>query len=466
MKDPRPAIDAAIGGLLVAVTVLVILREWEIASPPWIEPIAVVVLAAILATTVRFSRLVFVLVAAAMGALALATRPDAPQLLGHALRTTGFIAAFFAALATLRHAAATSPAIQRCGQYLSDQPPGRRYGALTVGGMAFALLLNYGAIALLGSLATAATGREPDREIRETRLRRMLLAIQRGFIATLPWSPMSFSVAITSTVVHGVSWGDVVLFCAVNGAIVALTGWAMDSIFKPRLSGPRPARVQIAAGEWRAVLPLVGLLALLAALVAVFNALTGIHVIGLVLLIVPAIAVAWLGLQDRRDHPLASIGRHARDFAGTELPHYRAEITLLMMAGFIGTLGAQLIGPWIEAAGIDLSTLPGWLVLVALVWLIPVLGQLGMNPILAVSLIAPLLPEPAALGISPVAVFTAITGGWAISGITSPYTATTLLIGNFAGISAQRVGLVWNGAFAATCAALVSAWAVTLGVLL
>ena len=82
MKDPRPAIDAAIGGLLVAVTVLVILREWEISSPPWIEPIAVVVLAAILATTVRFSRLVFVLVAAAMGALALATRPDAPSFWG------------------------------------------------------------------------------------------------------------------------------------------------------------------------------------------------------------------------------------------------------------------------------------------------------------------------------------------------------------------------------------------------
>ncbi|HXK58060.1 MAG TPA: hypothetical protein PLZ16_15590, partial [Gammaproteobacteria bacterium] len=87
-------------------------------------------------------------------------------------------------------------------------------------------------------------------------------------------------------------------------------------------------------------------------------------------------------------------------------------------------------------------------------------GQVGMNPILAVSLVAPLLPDAAGLGIAPTALVVAITAGWTLSGISSPYTATTLLIGHFAGISATRVGLRWNGFYTLTCGTLLSAWVV------
>jgi hypothetical protein len=73
---------------------------------------------------------------------------------------------------------------------------------------------------------------------------------------------------------------------------------------------------------------------------------------------------------------------------------------------------------------------------------------------------APILPSPAALGVTPTAVMVAITAGWTMSGASSPYTATTMLIGNFAGKSAMYVGLRWNGAYTLiTCAAL-SVWVV------
>ena len=144
-----------------------------------------------------------------------------------------------------------------------------------------------------------------------------------------------------------------------------------------------------------------------------------------------------------------------------ELPGYRGELTLLMMAGYIGTTGAQLLTPVILDAGFDPSVLPPWAILVAFVWLIPLAGQIGMNPILAVTFIAPLIPSAADLGVEPTAIVVALTAGWAMSGATSPFTATTLLIGSFADISALRVGLVWNGGYAMVCGAALSLWVVT-----
>ncbi|MFP4538739.1 MAG: hypothetical protein ACLFPA_10615, partial [Dichotomicrobium sp.] len=85
-------------------------------------------------------------------------------------------------------------------------------------------------------------------------------------------------------------------------------------------------------------------------------------------------------------------------------------------------------------------------------------GLMGMNPILSVSLMAPLLPPAEAMGITPAAIIVAITSGWALSGASSPYTATTLLSGTIAEVSAWRIGLAWNGAYTLICGVLLSVW--------
>ncbi|WP_249138866.1 hypothetical protein [Actibacterium sp. MT2.3-13A] len=445
------------GGLLVAIAGLVVLVEWggEFAAPllPWL----VVLVTAILAVQVRPGRYAFVLVAAAL-TLALA-RFD-PNWAGAAkkgLRTAAFIAAFFSALASLRSAAETSPSIRRGGRFLAQQPPGRRYLALTLGGQMFALLLNYGSIALLGSLATASANEEQDEEIRRHRMRRMLLAIQRAFTSTLPWSPLSFAVAISIALIPGASWAQAVIPGVVTSVLMAGTGWALDSIFKPRLSRPRPASAP-PEGSWALLLPLVMLLAILVSSIVVLHFATGIRVVGLVMLIVPMIALSWVLLQTRQAEPGRRFGRRLSDYAFVELPKYRGEIVLLMMAGYIGTVGAPLLKPLLVGLGLDLSALPTSLVLISFVWIIPLAGQIGMNPILAVTLIAPLIPSAEALGVTPTAIIVAITSGWALSGVTSPFTATTLLIGSFARVSARHVGLRWNRAYALITALILSVW--------
>nr|WP_245396603.1 hypothetical protein [Jiella sonneratiae] len=430
--------------MLVLLWLAVIIHEWFGVGPA--APVAAVGLLAFIVVATPFapfSRKAFVGIGLVLSAAAVALLPDWPDVLEKAATQGAFIATFFVALASLRNPASASPAIERCGQYLASQPPGKRYAALTVGGHLFALILNYGSITLLGGLTEAIAGKEANAEIREIRNRRMLLAVQRGLCASLCWSPLAFATAITTTVVAGCSWGGLAPYALLVAALFMVTGWALDTIHKPKLSGPPPPRTD-PIGSYRDLAPLVALLVLLFALVGSFEYLTGLAVTSIVTLFVPLISVAWIAHVSGN---LSETARRVRRLAFVELPSYRSELVLLVMAGVIGTLGAALIQPLASGRALDLSSVPTWLVLVAPVFVVPILGQLGMNPILSVSMLAPLLPAPASLGIAPNLFAAAITAGWALAGATSPFTATTLLVGRLGHTSALTVGLVWNRAF-------------------
>lgn len=455
-------IDRAIGSLLVVLTLVVAAHEWGLPLPAWLPAGLAGLTLTLLAAGAPPGRLAFLAVGLGLTLWLALTRPDWEEVTLAAFGSAAFIGAFFTALATLRNVAQTSPSIRAAGRFLAAQPPGRRYAALTAGGHLFALLLNYGAIALLGTLASASMRDEADPEIRRIRTRRMLLAIQRGFIASLPWSPLGFAMAVTTAVVPGASWIGAVWPGLGSALIIAGLGWTLDSIFKPRLTGPRPPP-QKPEGSWALMLPFLALLAGLAVTVSFLYVALDIRVVGVVMVVVPLIAVSWALIQ-ARPGPSATPGRtRAREFAWRDLPGYRNEVLLLMMAGYIGTVGAPLLKPLVLNSGFDPLLLPTWAVLVALVWLIPLLGQIGMNPILAVTLIAPLIPEASALGVSPSAVVAAIAAGWAISGASSPFTATTLLIGSFANVSAVHVGVKWNGAYTVIAATCLSAWVLIYG---
>ncbi|WP_138470700.1 hypothetical protein [Poseidonocella sp. HB161398] len=407
----------------------------------------------------------FMLIAAGLVALSAIFQADWEPTLVNAVQKGGFIAAFFTAINAMRAAAGGSEPIVACGRFLAAQPPGRRYLALTVGGHLFGLILIYGGIALLGTLATEAAEKEPDPEIRRHRIRRMLVAIQRGFVSTLPWSPLSFASAITLSIVPGAEWAQVLPYSLVGVLLFSGIGWALDTIFKPRLSTPPRPRGQ-AEGQWlKRMSPLLVLLGLLAGLTAALHLATGVRIIGTVMALVPVIALVWAAFQapGGRPDPGHALSR-AKGFAFGDMPELRNQTVLLVMAAFIGTVGGHLAAPLMAASGLDLTVVPAPLLLVLLFWFVPLTGQLGMNPILAVSLIGPILPAPEALGVTPAAMVVAITSGWALSGATSPFTASTLLVASFGRVSARRVGLIWNGPYTLACGACLSAWIVLMAV--
>ena len=287
------------------------------------------------------------------------------------------------------------------GRFLARQRPGRRYLALTLGGHAFALVLSYGSLVLLGRIVEDNVRQEENPEIRFHRTKRMLLAIQRGFVSTLTWSPLALGIAISTTIIPGATWSGAVPACLVSSVILFGTGWALDTAFKPRISGVVPRR-DYPQGGWLAVMPLLVLLFVLAFFIVAASLVTGIRAVGVILVVVPAVSVGWAILQNRKSVGAPeTLGGHLSRFVTSDLPGFRAEFVLIMMAGFIGSLGAALLQPLLPSVGLDLRAIPGRFILVSLIWLIPLAGQLGMNPIMSVSILAPLLPVASQNGGNP-----------------------------------------------------------------
>ena len=243
--------DMLTAALLVATTIAVILAEWSGIAAFWrLAEFLVLPLLLLLGLQVRWQRQIFLAVGLTLVVAAYLTRPDWLAASDAALHSAATIGAFFSALATLRNAAGSSPAIQISGRFLAQQPPGRRYAALTVGGQLFGILLNYGALALLGSLAEANARLEADAEIRSHRIfRRMLLAIQRGFISTLSGRRSPSPSAISTALVPGSTWANSssLVWSAVR-FLPASAGRSIQSSSRACRAPPHPAQLRKVPG--------------------------------------------------------------------------------------------------------------------------------------------------------------------------------------------------------------------------
>ena len=447
--------DRIFGWMIVAIIIFQALFEWtgmDWMRMPLLALIAVIV--AIMAAGATQSGRVFLLVSAGLTAALLVVNDNWQSVLWDAVVKTGFLASFFSALTILRNAASSSPAMSKAGNFLAAQPPGRRYISLSFGTQIFALLLNFGAIQLLGTLALASANEEPDEEIRKIRTRRMLLAIQRGFISALTWSPMSFSTAMAVATIPGINWLAIALPGLISSAILLGTGWALDTIFKPRPLRPRLSPPKSDLG-WQVLLPLAALLLIILVPVLALETLLEIRIVGIVLVVVPTLSICWLFIQLANG---SAVGARLIEYVHTEIPAFRSDLLLLMSAGYIGIVGSALLVPLMSRAGIDLTILPPSLLIIALVWIMPIFGQLGGNPILTVSLVAPLLPDASLLGLSPTSFAVALLCGWSLTGLTSPFTATNMLIGRFGNIPTKEVGRIWNRSYFLIAVTLLSVW--------
>ncbi|MBR9764284.1 MAG: hypothetical protein GYB53_12340 [Rhodobacteraceae bacterium] len=457
--------DLITGTLLCAAVAGVVLRAftgWD--WPEALAELATLAVVVWLTPTVRASRQIFVLLALALVLYAVIAAPHAGDVLSRALSQGSFILAFFCALATLRHAAELSASITRAAVYLAQQPPGRRYTALTLGAQVFSLVLNYGAISLLGTMARSSAHGEPDPDIARIRTRRMLLAVQRGFGASLCWSPLALAVVISTTVVPGATWGSVVLPALVSSALMTGVGWGLDRAFKPKLRpGQVPTRADPAEiGGAATLLPVGALLLCIALPVILLHFGTGLPASRIVLLVVPLVAALWLFRMGPAKARTRYLGAHAGAFLFRELPAFRSEIVLLTMAGFLGMGAGTLLAPLVAATGLDLAALPVWLLLVLPIWLILLGGQIGMNPILFVSLFGPLLPAPEELGITATPMVLSLTAGWALAGVTSPFTASVMMTARLGDTDAKEVSLRWNGPYVLILGVVLSAWVLLL----
>lgn len=399
------------------------------------------------------------LVASIMSLLALWRSPNPSQLLFDASGRFAFFATFVVALSMLRLPAYRSRLVRRCGQSMLLQPPSRRYPILSLGSALFGIILNIGVLNLFAAMIEksntlgAAQGRA---WVREARQRRMMLALLRGFSLAPLISPMGIGVAVVLSSLPQVTWLALAPYILGAAALIFLAGWAVDF-----LTGPHPpANKAYVSPSLRPLAQFSVLLIGIVALVFSIAWLLDLRLPIAALLGAPTGALIWLAWQRRRlgfgGLPAAVSAVH-RQLPWLLSPSAN-EIVVLGTAGYLGHLSVGLVDT--QQLAPLLSVLNQWGAFNAVLAMLMVVGlaQVGVNPIVTVTLLVGLLPQLAIEGLTPALIGASLMVGWALALMSSPMTASMLILSRFTGVPATRIGYRWNGRFLVASIPLLAAW--------
>jgi hypothetical protein len=400
----------------------------------------------------------YLLALAAAATLAALVLSDAPwELMQRGLGQATFLAAFMLLLALLRDGAVTSPSVLALGKYLTRRPPGQRYLAIHTGSHALGMILNFGALSLLGPLIQRGTETDAkdNPELAQWRLQRQMSALARGFSWIIAWSPT----AVTQALVVSVVTGSKAFAVASIGLVVAagglLIGWGAD-----RITGKR-ARASLASHDAlpRPDLEAFGFpatafarfAAVCLALATISGALivfTGARVIPALMLASPIVTAAWVWVQfSNSGNGLSDVLARARHIATASIPAGSPEAVTLSAAGYIGIVAAGLANAPALAGWIGIDGWPPLAAYVAMMTLVPLASNLAAPPMLTVTFFGSLYSALPASHLDPSVLAASMALGWALNLTASPFGATALILGRITGIPGTTLSWKWNTGF-------------------
>lgn len=434
---------------LVVICLCAVAREFGAAT--WSSSIAGIAILAFLALqwgkiyrTFQF----FVLVAVGLALVLWLTHNITWNELATAIDRGAFFTFFLTSLAVLREAAGSSRLVRRCGTIMVNQPPGRRYLLMTIGSHLFAVMLNVGALNVLGTMVKRAIrygDTEEERRIAGIRSRRMLTAVLRGFSGIPLWSPTSVTMLLVMSAIPSLKWEQYAPVGLLLAGVFVFWGAVLD-----RISYPQRAITPGPNHKLHYLIPLVLLVALIPSSAFVVSVITGLKLFSALLICVPFIGVIWISFQYKRAKPSMNAAlvarRIGRSFPIT-LTNQRNEVALFASSGFIGVILIPLVDPtwindWIQYANIG----DGWLMIIISITILSS-SLIAINPIITVTLILGILQQLPDLTISPVIQVAVIALTWAVFSGLSPFTAALRFIASFSDVSPAVFGLVWNGVF-------------------
>ena len=375
-------------------------------------------------------RWVVLALSAAGAAAVLACAHPWPVAVTAARRGAGY-AAFFFALGTLRVAAEASASVRRCGAQLVAQPARRRILALLAGGHVFGIILSYGAIDLLGAML--GQGLAPG-QVNDPARRGMMLSVFRGFVVMNCWSPLNIMTVVVSAAVPGADLPTLVPLAFLAAMAMVAAAW-----WQERNDTGLPT--QPGVERWTIHLRIIALVGLVMLLAGAVGTWFGVTLSTGVTVAVPAVALVWIAVQERRlQGPTGVLHRIAAFYR--RIPGFRGEAAVLVSGGFLGVaLGAALPPGGAGAFG---PVLPPLLVALLVPAVMTGAGVMGLNPIALVAVIGAAIPNPAALGLpAPVLAFACMLG-WGVAVGLTPMSASAIATARWTGSDPWTVALGWN----------------------
>lgn len=393
-----------------------------------------------------------------LGAVLTAADMITVDVLHRALDQALYFAFFVTMLSILQDTAAQSPLIRRSGEVILSQPPGRRYSVLTLGGMQMGVLLNLGALSLLGTMiaqGVAESRARTEARIADIRLRRMTLAMLRGFCTVPLWSPTSISMPIVLLALPGLSWLDLAPFGIAIAAALLFLGWIVDRL------GYQRAPVPVQDTPWvRPLLPMLALIAAIPVIGLIVSALLDLRMITAILISIPAVALIWQTVQNRgagRARPVRQAVRGLATETVPKLVHFRSEVVIFAASGAVAIILLPLIdidalGGFIAALGLG----EGVVMVIGFVWIFA-MAFVGIGPIVTISLLMGVLPNLPGLDFVPVHLALMALTAWTLSVGISPLSAAVRITGRAIGVEAATLGLQWNRLYILTASGVMIA---------
>lgn len=399
------------------------------------------------------------LLAAGLTALAWTAASDPLALYFRALEQAVFLAAFMILLALLREGAVTSPSVLAVGAYLTRQPPSRRYLSIAVGGHVLSLLLNFGALNLLGPLIMRGiAARTTDPRVARVRLERQISALMRGFALMVIWSPTAITQALIFAVIPAADHGRMIAIGLAVVVAAGAVGWAWDGVtgMRARRLIPASARPQYVAGEpvpagaFRDFAVICTTLALTTVLI--MN-LSDVATVPALMLAAPLITGLWLvrqtsGLPDR----LRQLRARLAAIALGSVPQGSPEAFTLSCAGYSGIVAAGMIDPEQFARTVDLSRWSGPGFYAAAMLLPLAFSNIGLPPMITTTFLGTLLVAVPGLDFDPTLLAMAFCVGWALNLTGSPFGVSAVILSRVAGVPAPVLTWRWNGVYTASVA--------------
>jgi hypothetical protein len=366
-----------------------------------------------------------------------------PELIETASGNMTRLAGLMLAVMLLSNVLARTEDLQQISVSLFGGKPLARYLSLAFGTSLVSVPLNFGSVAVVGSLVGERIRRNGDSESTRTATR----AVLRGFGVAPMFSPLSISVVLTLTLLPQVSLLSLLLLAVPFSVLMVLAGlhWREP---EPLQSTERSVN-RAGAGSW---LRFGGLILAICVGVLWLSHRFGLSYAHAVALSCLAAVLLYriLGWLKRENPPLASMANVSN------------ELAIVGGSAFIGAVLSGVVLGQISGQ----PELPVWLwalLAAGVPWVFFAAGLAGMNPIIIATLIGGILgslwPGAAQLGLA-----IAMVTGWGITAFGTPFAANALIMERLTGYRTRDASFRWSLALSLSglCAASLLGFSLTL----
>ncbi len=347
------------------------------------------------------------------------------------------IVLLFGGMAFIQYPALKSPAMTKVREVVFQQPPGRRYFALSLVSHYIGALISLSVLGLLSSFV--------EKQKDQLAKRRIGTAMSRGFSTATVWSPFFISMAVVASLLPSVTWIDFALPAFVLGFCMFVIGWLLDRVEGRNIPLDMSNTEHATGSKLFDTLKLIFLMVAIVASIMTLDELTSLSTPGAIAMTLPVISILW---QFLIAYPANNIPLQMKSLSKDVAKRCLSLISPMMMFYGAITFGQGLSEALnSESLNISLTDLGiiHWNALAILMFVIVLCGSI-MHPIIPVVVIGTLI-NPVELGFEPAIIAVFLLAARSLASLMSPFSGLTIIMSQIFQVSPWKTSWHYQARF-------------------